>query len=263
MKWGTLVLALAGWGCSSPAPADTGVASEPVVETGPEFTLAFSNITPGDPDAEPPVLPSAYVTLTKRDPDSGLVRWSKIQKEGDRIGWSDATFVHFVFSEKMGRRRPVDFDMKAVLSQIRCGKLVPYEFKTCSKPANPRVKCAGPAKQKDYYRVNSVVVSLESGTKLAFDYPDGPGPRKNALCFEHGGTEDLPLPPPEQVAKAIDREAQELLWEADSGWSSKNPKTRGRSKDTYSLLLRDFAGTKAVADNRERIAQRSKETVKD
>jgi hypothetical protein len=63
------------------------------------------------------------------------------------------------------------------------------------------------------------------------------------------------------LTRAIEREAQELLWMADSGWTSKNPKTRARSQEIYGQLLREYADAKVVIDSQARLSERSKASI--
>jgi hypothetical protein len=157
------------------------------------WSFSFQNITAGDPDRETdgkpdPKLPTAFVTITKHDPEAGKVTFTKIVKEGETLGLDDTgSSVHSVFSPKKQRKVSVDFKSGAKITKIFVGKVVPYEYKVCTRVVNAKgeLECPGPKTVKDGYRVNEVSYTDEDGAAQKDEKPDGPGKIADKLCEDH------------------------------------------------------------------------------
>ena len=157
------------------------------------WSFTFQNITAGDPDRETdgkpdPKLPTAFVTITKHDPEAGKVSFTKIVKEGETLGLSDdGSSVHSVFSQKRGKKMSVDFKSGAKITAIFVGKLIPYEYKVCTRVVNAKgeLECPGPKTMKDHYKVNQVNYLDEDGAAKTDERPDGPGKIADKLCEDH------------------------------------------------------------------------------
>jgi hypothetical protein len=233
-----------------------------------DFTIEFSNLQAGDPDAEPPTPGQAWVRIIKEDPVAGAVEWSKIHTAGWRIGGSIEDGVpasnHKVLSAKDQRGVPVDFDTKAVLAKVTVGKLVPHVSRHCPRrKEDPLAKCPGPENVKSFYKVNEVVITLESGANETLQEPSGRGPAPDGLCTSHGGKVDPPKWREEELKAVRTLEAENLLFGAEDGWRSKNPKVRKRSQDSYRRLLKEFPAESVVTRNIDRIKARAEAVIEE
>jgi len=232
----------------------------------PVFTLEFTHLLCFY-DEDPPKPGQVYVTIVKEDPVAGIVEWSRIQKEGDRLGWSQyeegPTSTHRVFSKKLGKIAEVDFDTKALLSKIQTDKLVLYESRHCPILKRPMQSCPGPTSVRLSYKVNEVSITTEGGSIEVLTMKSGPGPLVDSKCPAHGGNGQSPKWSEEQLGEFRAQEAQTLLWQAENGWLSKNPKVRARSRDAYRKLLKEYPTEAVVVNNRERIKARSEAEIED
>jgi hypothetical protein len=244
----------------SPAPAKPS--PKPSSEI---FTFQFSNIR-SSPDADPPRPGQVYVTIIKDDPVAGRVEWRKIQYEGDRLGWTKdgekLTSIYRVFG-KNGKLLRVDFDTKAVLERVTADKLIICESRHCPILERPLLRCPGPTVVKSSYKVNEVVIRLDSGKILTNSQLAGLGRAADTLCPSHGGR-DEPLKWSEEQMKAIrSQEAETLYWQSEGDWLSKNPKVRARARDAYRKLLKEFPSEAVVTKYLERIKARAEADLED
>jgi len=231
------------------------------------FTIEFSNLFAADPDSNPPKPGQAWVKIIKVDPAFGEIEWTKIHSEGRHIGWSEEegvpTSIHRVFSAKNRRMVSVDFDTKARLVKIEVDKLVAYVSRHCPALKDNLARCPGPTGVNSAYKVNQVVIASESGPAEVVQELSGPGPTPDTLCRAHGGKGEAPKLTEEELGRAHTAEAETLLWSAESGWQSKNPRVRQRSRDSYRRLLKEFPAESVVTKNQERIKARAEADIED
>lgn len=227
------------------------------------FSVEFSNFISGV--EVPPHPASVYVKITKNDPEAGRVEWSKIHREGDRLGWAEResppTSLHRVFSQGRGRMTKVDFNAEAKIEKIAVDELVRYEYKSCPILEQPVESCPGPAVTSDFRRVNRVVISTLGGrfTREVAEEESKAG----QICTKHKGIAFPPKWTPEEVKRYRLRKAAELYWEAEDFWKSKNPDVRRKAQEDYGLLLKNFPDLEVVRQNLNRIKERSEAAIED
>jgi hypothetical protein len=205
----------------------------------------------------------AMIRIARETPDAGFVEWTRVHEEGARIGWSEyGGTVHSVYSRMKDRDVNVDFDAGAVLSRVTPEIIIPYDYRTCARPVSAGSKCTGPRLLKDFYRTREVAVTFDGGVTEAFSFPVEPRRKRDTLCESHGGS-DRSLPSQEVLTQAIERVVQDLLRIADSGWTSKNPRTRARSRSIYEQVLRDYSDARGVVDNFARLSERSRASIEE
>jgi hypothetical protein len=262
-----LILSLAA--CGAPAAA-TGPPTDTPAAPKRTFEFKFDNVQK-DLEADPPVKGTAWVTITKHDPVAGEVKINYIHTEGDRIGWKlnekgEWTSKHKVTSARTRRTVEVDFNNGAVIKEIMTDVAVRYQYNRCKIVfAPPSVNpCEGIEVRTDAYRAIVVTYLDQEGILQVVQKPFGRGPEEDQLCTLHGGKIPPNVPKTEKERK--DRNASlaaNLLWEADEGWKSKNPKVRTKAQEAYLKLLKDYPSEAVVEKNRERIKARSQAQIED
>lgn len=229
------------------------------------YQLTFDNIQK-PPEDEGPTKGTAWVTIVKFDPVAGEVSIRFSQTEGDRIGWTTPeggkpTSIHRVFSKKLGKSVPVDFNTGATIRKILVDQTVGYTYKECQKVATGEgMECKGPQPKTDSYKANKVIYEDDEKKEEIVLRPIGLGPRPDQLCEDHGGAP----PPPREEKPAADREdaAKKLLAEAEALWSTEKPSERKKAQKIYKELLDKYSDTEAMKVRKYQAESRVKEAIK-
>jgi hypothetical protein len=232
------------------------------------WKFEFSNYQPGDPDHEvngvpAPIPPKVYVSITKFDPDAGMVEWKGIHKQGVALGTADdGSTAHLVFSAKKGKMVKVDFKSGGKIDRIEVDKMEPYEYKVCDPAVVGGVLvCKGPKTEKAFVRVNKVLFTDEEGMRQETQTDAGPGRQADRLCPDHGGA--APAPPPAPGVDTDkkgnkDDDAVKMLDQAEELWSSSKQSDKQKAVELYKQLLKSYGDTETVKKSRDRITERSK-----
>ena len=262
-----LILILTACGTPAPTPEPPKETTTAATKT---FEFTFDNIQK-PPEDFGPTRGTAWVTITKFDPQAGEVKISFNHTEGDRIGWGThreggVTSIHRVFSKKLGMIVSVDFDTGAVIKGIKVDIVEPYQFRSCKIVRGPQGSkpCDGIEMLNDTFRANVVTYLGQNGNLISALKPIDRGPKEDQLCTLHGG--NIPPKPVETEDRRklrLANEAATLLWQADNEWVSKNPKVRTKARDTYRLLLKEYSSEGVVEKSRDRIKARSVAEIED
>lgn len=232
------------------------------------WRLLFANLAARDEDKETPG--KAYVTVTKYDPAAGEVSVSKIQNEGEKLGWwpetagAEATPEHTVYSKKLGKSVKVNFDSGCVLKKITLGKELKYAYKECNLvPTATGTECKGVENKEAKHKVNEVQYLDDEGKMQSFQI-NVTAPLPDRLCEAHGGPK-TELTPEEKQAKRAEA-AKKLLEEADALWNTKKEKEAGKrdktaAKAKYKELLERYGDLDEISKRKAELETKVKESV--
>ncbi len=224
------------------------------------WRITFANLKAKDDDANTPG--QAYITIEKFDIVAGPVKISKIQNEGEKIGWwpdggTEPTSMHSTFSAKLGKQTKVDFNTGGVLKKVILGREVEYTYKQCKmKSTASGTECEGVETKKERHKVNEVQFTDDEAKPQVFRV-NVTAPKADSLCEAHGG-ERKPVESPEARKERRAAEAKKLAEEADALWNTKRDgdlkkKDRAAAKAKYRDLLSDYGDLDEVEKRKAEI----------
>ncbi|MBI2932478.1 MAG: fibronectin type III domain-containing protein [Planctomycetes bacterium] len=217
------------------------------------FQVTFRSIIPGHDGEKGKV----WLEIVKSDQEYKRVSVSRIQVEGERVGWwpekdgEEPTSKHYL-SLPGGRGAEIDFDTGWTIKEIKEFKTV-LEYVVCDPvygAGGVKIKCNKLKKTKPFS--TSMLVYIDDEGRPQTRYAKEPK-AQDELCADCDGTPATTGPTPEEIKERHEKAAQALLAEAEKAWAASEWR---KAVDKYDELKKRFSDTeafkkkaKAIEDN--------------